>query len=1343
MLIVVSSFSLIQAETFGYGRTEDIAINYSELPTVNSSKYWNTITLGPLDDANSAQFDNIGGTLTIDESHLELIGNAWWLRLDGTNSPTSNINWDGHNILMSYGNITDIGALDFNINGCDGETHDAGHLCYDYDADTLSLTTQTGQTIQIGREVSERGINRNGNLLNGAVVYLSGASGDNPEFKAADGSNVSESGMVGILTTDCLADNICPITVFGFVNDIDTTAWAVTDKLYLNASSPGELTNVIPTLPNNPVWVATVVRSHATQGRIFVNPLIDPADGFLIDSIWATGNVTANWINANHFNFTTDTWFDFVNNNNLTFNQSKLTTTYYNASSIQVVTGTGSGDLADIQTYNQVTYNVTEDASDFELRVNFTNITEFTTLLVRHKSSDNENHISAIQIWDYDSSSWEGYGYLTESTTSEMKTLGVYDDSEHIGTGADLGVVQVRFYQNEEPPPKTHIHEFDWVALSKGFGTPVGQEIDPIFSQWLSNPVFIENVNGSLVNSTWDYITVDTLTVGNANITGNISAGYFIGDGSQLTNLPETDLTGYAKYQFENNNFNGSGNFTTTGEGIFGNIDITDEVSGYQIDNVRILTNAGTENIIAGEGAGSNTLGEDNTFYGYHAGFWNDDSGAGLGDSNTYIGHGAGKGSSGATQNAGSANVAVGSSALGKNSLGFRNVALGVSASQDNTEGNDNIGIGYGALEDVNTGDENIGIGTYAGNGLTTGTGNIFIGSYAGYNVAGVSDRLLIDNQMRDAYFNESLIYGVFDSDPANQSLTFNANVGIGTTNPTHELNVVGDLNVTGLIYGNGSQLTDLPETNLTGYAKYQFTNNNFNGSGNISLGQVLNIGLNDATNPTINFLGSTNDGAITYDESANEFDLGSGNFTTTGEINASKFYSNTASATGTDAIAFGFNTTASGDGSFSVGDTTDASGDYSFASGLNSNASGLYGAAMGWNALASGIASTAFGNGQATGTYTTAMGLHAAASQPYSTSIGRDTTSSGLGSVAMGDSVTASGSASIAMGYDVKSGGAGSVATGFSSGLTIMYAGTANLEANGYGSHASGSVVARGFDAIADGEILANGSGSRAHGYINTRGGILAIRAIGDGSVAMGYSTGTIQAGEVGTDYGALALGYNVQALGVANIALGQGVITNTGNNVIGIGKNFNNSVDSSFAVGFSRPNLFVSNADAYVNVTNSFIVYNDTGYGTIEYGSAIDHTPTFSSIDFYDKLNSFDNILNINNKVNRFDEEVVITSRIDYSRPVNIPYDYTYCKIDTSLDNRAEKEICKTIELYNVTYPYTIEVEGRDMGISIDTNRILISNLKQENDMLKSFQQDICTEDNAKYNKYDWCDL
>jgi len=47
-------------------------------------------------------------------------------------------------------------------------------------------------------------------------------------------------------------------------------------------------------------------------------------------------------------------------------------------------------------------------------------------------------------------------------------------------------------------------------------------------------------------------------------------------------------------------------------------------------------------------------------------------------------------------------------------------------------------------------------------------------------------------------------------SDQFGLTIRHNGRIGIGTTNPTHELNVVGDINITGSYYGDGSKLTDI-----------------------------------------------------------------------------------------------------------------------------------------------------------------------------------------------------------------------------------------------------------------------------------------------------------------------------------------------------------------------------------------------------------------------------------------------------------------------------------------------------------------------------------------------------
>jgi trimeric autotransporter adhesin len=73
------------------------------------------------------------------------------------------------------------------------------------------------------------------------------------------------------------------------------------------------------------------------------------------------------------------------------------------------------------------------------------------------------------------------------------------------------------------------------------------------------------------------------------------------------------------------------------------------------------------------------------------------------------------------------------------------------------------------------------------------GNSNVAIGNNAGYAETG-SNRLYIDNQVRGSLQDgrdKSLVYGLFDADPANQKLALNANVGIGTSAPQNKLHIL------------------------------------------------------------------------------------------------------------------------------------------------------------------------------------------------------------------------------------------------------------------------------------------------------------------------------------------------------------------------------------------------------------------------------------------------------------------------------------------------------------------------------------------------------------------------
>ncbi|NBV29929.1 hypothetical protein EBS02_13115, partial [bacterium] len=109
---------------------------------------------------------------------------------------------------------------------------------------------------------------------------------------------------------------------------------------------------------------------------------------------------------------------------------------------------------------------------------------------------------------------------------------------------------------------------------------------------------------------------------------------------------------------------------------------------------------------------------------------------------------------------------------------GGYNIGIGYQASYQISSGNSNVIIGRGAGFNLTTGSNNIAIGNSAGvSNITTGSNNIAIGTDV--PISGGSNQLAIG----------SWIYG-----------NSNLNIGIGTTNPTSKLHVVGDGYFTGIV---------------------------------------------------------------------------------------------------------------------------------------------------------------------------------------------------------------------------------------------------------------------------------------------------------------------------------------------------------------------------------------------------------------------------------------------------------------------------------------------------------------------------------------------------------------
>lgn len=163
------------------------------------------------------------------------------------------------------------------LNESPAPTSKTRRLAWNTTDQTVNLGMDYGVTQQIGQETYARVGNTTGSTIpNGTVVGFAGAT-SNALLVApylADGSQPTLY-ILGIMTHD-LPDSgqkgYC--TTWGFVRDLDTSAFSPGDLLYASPTVAGALTNTKPTAPDNVIPLAACITSNATTGIIFVRPTI-------------------------------------------------------------------------------------------------------------------------------------------------------------------------------------------------------------------------------------------------------------------------------------------------------------------------------------------------------------------------------------------------------------------------------------------------------------------------------------------------------------------------------------------------------------------------------------------------------------------------------------------------------------------------------------------------------------------------------------------------------------------------------------------------------------------------------------------------------------------------------------------------------------------------------------------------------------------------------------------------------------------------------------------------------------------------------------------------------------
>lgn len=170
-----------------------------------------------------------------------------------------------------------------------------GSVHWNWQARCPEYITGLGNTVQIGQETWGIGRNMSGvTVSDGTVVYmLPSTTGPQAEYALADASDGAKCGHIGVVTYPTANLNFGPVTVFGLVHNINTSAWAEGTRLYLSSSSPGSLTSTPPAAPNYRIAVAQVIYQHSVNGKIFVNPHIDYNNGITFKSLDVINNLTA------------------------------------------------------------------------------------------------------------------------------------------------------------------------------------------------------------------------------------------------------------------------------------------------------------------------------------------------------------------------------------------------------------------------------------------------------------------------------------------------------------------------------------------------------------------------------------------------------------------------------------------------------------------------------------------------------------------------------------------------------------------------------------------------------------------------------------------------------------------------------------------------------------------------------------------------------------------------------------------------------------------------------------------------------------------------------------------
>jgi hypothetical protein len=179
---------------------------------------------------------------------------------------------------MPTGAITDVTSIstpDWILFDTTPETTSTseGSLAFDNGDGTLSLVLKGGNvTLPIGQENVVLCYNGTGSTLSiGQVVAVVGAQGQRPSIALADAdSEPLSAATLGVVSESIANGAEGFVTTFGIIKNINTSAFAAGDAVYLSQTAGG-ITATRPAAPAHTVFLGWILKVNASSGELFLN----------------------------------------------------------------------------------------------------------------------------------------------------------------------------------------------------------------------------------------------------------------------------------------------------------------------------------------------------------------------------------------------------------------------------------------------------------------------------------------------------------------------------------------------------------------------------------------------------------------------------------------------------------------------------------------------------------------------------------------------------------------------------------------------------------------------------------------------------------------------------------------------------------------------------------------------------------------------------------------------------------------------------------------------------------------------------------------------------------------